>query len=154
MTPNVGAYLKGRTACCRYNFTLSPSFHTRVGVPQDAYISPTLFNFFVSTFPQYDDFFTKFYADDFIVSCSKFNVDQIAEALSSHWPNIGEWADERGLAISTPKSTITLFTPQFAQSHTHLQVTLNKSILPLERTPCILEWTSTLTSNPMPMSNL
>ena len=42
------------------------------------------------------------------------------------------------LCISAPKSTITLFTPQFVQSNTHPQVTLNNSILPLERTPCIL----------------
>ena len=62
----------------------------------------------------------------------------MAEALSAHSPNIEEWADERDLAISIPKSTITLFTPQFAQSSTHLQVTLNSSILPLERTHCTL----------------
>ena len=46
--------------------------------------------------------------------------------------------DERGLAISVPKSTITLFTPQFAQSNTHPQLTLNNSIPPLEHTPCTL----------------
>ena len=41
------------------------------------------------------------------------------------------------LYISAPKSTITLFTPQFALSDTHPQVTLNNSLLPLERTLCI-----------------
>jgi len=30
----LSTYLKGRTASCRYNSTLSPSFHARVGVPQ------------------------------------------------------------------------------------------------------------------------
>ena len=44
----------------------------------------------------------------------------------------------RALAISAPKSTITLFTPQFAQSETHPQVTLNNSILHLEKTACML----------------
>ena len=62
----------------------------------------------------------------------------MAEALSAHLPNIVEWVNERSLAISTPKSTITLITPQFAQSNTHPQVTLNNYILPLERIPCIL----------------
>ena len=61
------AYLKGRIASCRNKFTLSPSFHARVGVSQSACISPTLFNFFVSTFPQADDFLTSTYADDFTV---------------------------------------------------------------------------------------
>ena len=51
--------------------------------------------------------------------------------LYAHSPNIEEWVDERSLAISVPKSTITLFTPQFAHSNTHPQVTLNNSILPL-----------------------
>jgi len=49
-------------------------------------------------------------------------------------PNIEEWADEQGLAISASKSTITLFT-------LYPQLTLNNSILPLERTPCLLRIT-------------
>lgn len=48
----------------------------------------------------------------------------MAEALNAHSSNIEEWADERGLAIFALESTITLFTPQFAQSNTHPQVTL------------------------------
>ena len=56
----------------------------------------------------------------------------MTEALTAHL------SDERGLAIFTPKSTVTLITPQFAQSNTHPQVTRNSSILLLERTPCIL----------------
>ena len=71
-------------------------------------MSPTLFNFLVSTFPQSDDYLTSFYADDFTISCSNSNADQMAEVLSAHSPDIEEWADERGLAISAIKSTITL----------------------------------------------
>ena len=57
----LSAYLKERTASCRYNFTLSPSFHARarVRVPQGACLSPTLFIILVSTFPQSDDFLTR-----------------------------------------------------------------------------------------------
>ena len=63
----------------------------------------------------------------------------MAEALTAaHSSNIEERVDERGLAICAPKSTITLFTPQFTKSNTHPQVTLNNSLLPLEKTPCIL----------------
>ena len=39
-----------RTASCRYNFTLSTSFHGRVGVPHGDCIPPTLFNLFASRF--------------------------------------------------------------------------------------------------------
>ena len=56
----------------------------------------------------------------------------MVEALTAHTSNIEKWADERGLAISTPKSAIILFTSQFAQSHP--QLTLNNSLYyPLER---------------------
>jgi len=89
------------------NYTLSPSFHDRVGVSQGSCKSPTLFNFYISTFPQTDDFLTSSYADGFTVSCSNSNVNQMVEALSAHSSNIEEWS----LAISAPKSTITLFTP-------------------------------------------
>ena len=99
-------YLKGRTASCRYNFTLSPFFHARVWVPQGSCISPTLFNLFISTFPQSDNLVINSYADDFTASCSNSNAYQMTE-----------WAEERGLAISAPKLTISLFTPQFTQSH-------------------------------------
>ena len=59
-------------------------------------------------------------------------------SLTVHASNIEEWADERGLAISAPKSIITLFTPQFAQSNTHPEITMNNFLLPLEKTHCIL----------------
>ena len=85
--------------CCQYYFTLSTSFHARLGVPKAACIFSTLFNFFISTFPQSDTLFTNCYADDFTVSYSNSNVDQKAEALTAYASNIEEWADERGLAI-------------------------------------------------------
>ena len=64
------ACLKGRTASCRYNFTLSPSFHARVW-------GPTFFNFFASTFIKSNNLLTNSYADDFTVSCSNSNVNPL-----------------------------------------------------------------------------
>lgn len=75
--------LKSRTASCQYNFTLSPFFHARVRVHQGACISPALFNFFASTFPQFGNLLTNSYKDDFTVSCSNSNVARVAEALTS-----------------------------------------------------------------------
>ena len=110
--------------------------------------SPTLFNFFTSKFPRSDNIFTNSYAGDFSVSCFNSNVDQITEALTDHSSNIKGWADERGLAISSPKCTITVFTHQFEQSCTHPQVTLNNSLLPFGRTPRILRVTFCSLSGP------
>ena len=63
-------------------------------------------------------FFNKFRLDNGpILSARKF--DEISLFNLVVILNIEEWADEQALAISTPKSTITLFTPQFAQSNIH-----------------------------------
>ena len=61
-----------------------------------------------------------------------------ATALSSHATQVAAWADDRGLAISAPKSTVTLFTSETRQSHVHPPVTLHESPLPLARNPRIL----------------
>ena len=86
-----------------YTTLTSPSFHAREGVRQGSFISPTLFNFFTSTFPQFDQLLANSYADNFNVSCSNSNVAQMAEALTAHASNIEDRADERGLAISAVK---------------------------------------------------
>ena len=133
------------------HFTLSPSFCARVGVPQGSCIYPTLFNFFVCTFPQSNDLLTSSYADDFTVFCSNSNVGQMAEALSAHAPNIDEWADERGLAISVPNPS-SFYPPLYLYN-------LLSPILKSIWTTQYYHWkeisvTSILTSNSMPMSNL
>ena len=80
-----------------------------------------------------DNLLTHSYADEFSVYCS--NVDQIAEALTAHSSNIKEWADE---AISAPNPP-SLYSPLNSHNLTPIpKVTLNNSILPLERTPWIL----------------
>ena len=99
----LSTYLKESTYSCRYNLTLYPSFQARVGVPQGACMSLTLFNFFASTFHQFHNLLADSYADDFNVSCSNSNVAQMAETLSANSSNIEEWADKRDLAISAPK---------------------------------------------------
>ena len=133
----LSAYLRGRMTKCRYNYTDSPQRHIRTGVPQGSCISPILFNFFVSTYPQ-SDVLTTSYADDFTDSCSSSSIPTAARHLSMHAERVGEWADERGLAISAPKSNVTLFTPDLRQSRNHPTVHLNNSPLPLERNPRIL----------------
>ena len=133
----LSAYLYGRTASCRYNNTTSPSRHSRTGVPQGSVISPALFNHFVSSYPQ-SDLLSSSYADDFTDSISGPTIPPSAETLSAHAESVFAWAEEKGLSISAPKSTITLFTSDRHQSHTHPQVTLNNSPLPLERNPRIL----------------
>ena len=97
--------LKRQTDSCGYNFTVSLVFHARVGVPQGACISLTLFNFFASTFPQSDSLLTNSYDDDFTVSCSDSNIEQMA-----HSSNIEERTYKWCFSISAQNPT-SLFSP-------------------------------------------
>ena len=106
-------------------------------MPQGSCISPVLFNFFVSSYPHTTQLTTS-YADDFTDSHSDSSPSTAAMALSAQAERVSAWAEERGLAISAPKSTVTLFTSDFRQSHDHPHVTLANSPLPLERNPRIL----------------
>ena len=126
----LSAYLRGRMACCRYTHTTSPYRHARTGVPQGSCISPILFNFYVSNYPQSPQL-TSSYADDFTDSFSSSDIPSAASALTAHAARVVEWADDRGLAISTPKSTVTLFTSDRHQSHTHPHIPLRNAPLPL-----------------------
>ena len=98
---------------------------------------PALFNFYVSTCPQ-DDQLTLSYADDFTDSITSRNYRDATPALTHQATRVQQWADDRGLALSAPKSTITLFTPQRSEVHDHPEVRLNNTPLPLERNPRIL----------------
>ena len=134
----LSAYLRGRITSCRHLNTTFPHRHVRVGVPQGSCISPVLFNFFVSSYPSSPDVSSTSYADDFTDSYTSPDIPTAASALSSHARLVSGWADERGLAISYPKSTVTLFTSDTHQSHTHPHVPLRDSRLPLDRNPRIL----------------
>ena len=133
----LSAYLKGRMASCRYNYTTSPQRHTRAGVPQGSCISPVLFNFFVSTYP-HSTHLTTSYADDFTDSASSTDYTSAAAALSEHANRVSLWAADLGLTLSAPKSTVTLFTPDTRQFHHHPHVTINNTPLPLAQYPRIL----------------
>ena len=64
-----------------------------------------------------------------------------ATALSEQATRVSQWAEEHGLALSAPKSTVTLFTSEKRQSNATPQIILNNSTLPLERHPRILRIT-------------
>ena len=121
--------------------SLGATFHAGVGVTQGSFISPTIFNFFVSTYLH------KVWQPLCQLLCKwlhgflfQLYIAQMAEAITINVWNIGRWADELVLTISAPKSTISLFTPQVTQTSTYTHATLN-SLLPLERKPATLRLT-------------
>ena len=133
----LSAYLRGRLVSCRYNNSSSPQRHMHAGVPQGSCISPTLFNHFVSSYP-HSSHLTTSYADDFTDAASHTDYTQAASALNEHASRVSGWAENLGLSLSAPKSSVTLFTSDKQQSYTHPTVTLNNTTLPLERHPRLL----------------
>ena len=130
-------YLRGRTASCSYNRVESAKVILHQGVPQGSILSPLLFNFYVSSYPDTAQLSTS-YADDFTACASHPKVEQAASTLARHAEDVADWALTKDLIVSTSKSTITLFTPEFQQSHLHPNVPLNGIPLPLDRNPKIL----------------
>ena len=131
------SYLRGRSAFCRYNRAASVCHAVRTGVPQGSAISPLLFNFFVSTYPDNAELQIG-YADDVHAAASSVNPQTAATSLTAHAEAVGDWARERDLQISAPKSHVTLFTPHSHQAHLHPSISLQGSPLPLERHPKLL----------------
>ena len=134
----LAAYLRGRTATCRYHQTTSPQRNVRCGVPQGSVISPCLFNFFVSSYPNTSPLLTS-YADDFTAAASSSNPQAAADALAAHAADVVSWVEEKGLLLSAPKSSVTLFTSdRCRESHLRPNIPLSGSPLPLDRTPRVL----------------
>ena len=131
------AYLRGRTAACRYFHTTSPCRSVRIGVPQGSVISPTLFNFYVSSYPNTCPLLTS-YADDFTAAASSTDPREAGDILASHASDVVSWVGEKRLLLSAPKSSVTLFTPDTHQSHLQPIVPVLGSPLPLDRTPRVL----------------
>ena len=133
----LACYLHGRAARVLYQRAASSFLPIRTGVPQGSVISPCLFNFFVSDYPDTADLQTS-YADDFTAVTSSPSVPAAAEHLSRHASDVRNWAKAHGLQISLSKSHVTLFTSDTHQSRMDPLVSLSASPLRLVRQPRIL----------------
>ena len=71
------------------------------------------------------------YADDITVWASGPKIPQLESMINIY-------LNENSLLISTPKSTVTLFSPDKHQFQTHPDITLEDIQLPMERSPKIL----------------
>ena len=131
-------YLRGRTAICRYNNSTSKSNVIHTGVPQGSVLSPLLFNLYVSQFPLSPYTLTTSYADDFTVAAAAATAADATTTLAAHADEVGRWASDRKLQISTQKSTVTLFSSQTRELNTQPSIQFNNSTLPHEKHPKIL----------------
>ena len=133
----LSCWLKGRHQAVIYQGKRSRFKQNRLGVPQGAVLSPTLFNLYVAEFPVFDSEKTSF-ADDFSVFASAVDITELEVQISRDLEKVQDWASGLKLDISAPKSSITLFSPSTHEYRYHPQVTMNGSIVPLNKNPKIL----------------
>ena len=134
----LSGYLRGRMAYCSYNSVLSDPRIVHTGVPQGSVISPILFNFYVADAPHLSPVLTSSYADDFNDLHSSPSIAQSEQAINSHLSSYSDWVNSNKLSIAPLKSSVTLFTTDNHQAQLHPQISINNTILPLDKTPTIL----------------
>jgi hypothetical protein len=86
------------------------------GVPQGSVLSPSLFNIFVSDFPDAAFILTNF-ADDFYVGEQSVDLDTLTNALNEDLAQVEAWAESKNLKIAPEKYNVVLFTPDPHQTN-------------------------------------
>ena len=94
------------------------SKHTQHLPPPAWHHIPTLFNFFVSAYPDSSLLITS-NANDFMAAASSSSPQLGANTLATHTSDVVSWVEEKGLLLSAPKSSVTLFTPDTHKSNLH-----------------------------------
>ena len=78
------------------------------------------------------------YADDLTVCATGVKIPDIEDSINSYPEEIIAYLKDNSLLISTPKSTVTLFSPDPHQAKTHPRILIEDSQLPLVQCPKIL----------------
>ena len=109
------------------------------GVPQGSKLSPSLFSFYLADMPKPTESIRRVcYADGITVWASGVQIPVLEQRINSYLEEMSTFLKVNSLLISTPKSTVTLFTPDPFQVRIHSKIAIADAILPQERTPKIL----------------
>ena len=73
------------------------------------------------------------YADDITVWATGSKIPQLESMITNYLTDVSIYLKDNSLLISAPKSTVTLFTPDKHQFQMHPYITLEDTLLPLER---------------------
>jgi len=78
------------------------------------------------------------YADNLSAYAVGPEVQILCDRINTYVPVLLQFFHERDLVVSSEKSAVTLFTPQLNEAREHLQMSINGTIVPLEKQPKIL----------------
>ena len=131
------AYLRDRRVRVLYQGVASKCRKVKMGVPQGSVLSPLLFNFFVRDIAS-EAPVDQSYADDFHGAASDTDPAVIANSLSAAAKQLSSQAEEKGLSLSAPKSTVTLFTPWTRQFGKLPPVSVGGEVIPQVNHPKLL----------------
>ena len=127
----LSCYLRWSQAATSFRCTKSSTKIVRAGVPQGSKLSPALFNYYIADMPgPTPPVMRVCYADDITVWASGPKIPLLESMINSYPREVGIYLKENSILISAPKSTVTLFTRDKHQFHTHPDITLEDTQLP------------------------
>ena len=108
----LSCYLRGRQAKTCFRGVKSTSRKVNTGVPQGSKLSPSLFSFYIADIPRPTEPVKRVcYADGIIVWATWVKIPDLEDSVSSYPEEIIAYLEDNSLLISSPKSTVTLFSP-------------------------------------------
>jgi hypothetical protein len=125
------AYIHGRQAVCLFCSVKSKACNIKLGVPQDGLLSPTLFNYFFSDFPDQASIRPSC-ADNFNNTDSSSDIPTLEAALNADLVHVSDWAEAKNLKLAPEKCVIILYTPWSKYLNLYF---LNGCLVPLDRNP-------------------
>jgi hypothetical protein len=129
----------GRQAKVEFRGCTSKTRVIRQGVPQGGVISPQLFTFYIANMPSPPNNIQVItYADDITIISSDINIAKASKSIEDYLAILIPWLEERKLQLSAPKSSVTVFSSATADSNIHPKITINNTIIPVNKNPKIL----------------
>ena len=127
-------YLRGRQAETSFRSTKSSTRIVRTDVPQGSKLSPSLFNDYIADMPRPTPPVKRVcYADDITVWATGPKIPQLEFMITNYLRDVSIYLKDNSLLISTPKSTVTLFTQDKHHFQMHPVINFEDTQLPLER---------------------
>ena len=97
---------------------------------------PTLFSFYLADMPRPTEQVKRIcYGDDMTVWAWRVKIPELEHKINGYLTEMSGFLRDNSLLISTPKSTVTLFTPDPMQANTHQQIKISKAEFSLVRNP-------------------